>query len=122
MLAQGGAVLGFLALHWNQVKTRELCIPAFTSTLFGISEPAVFGVTLRNKFPLVCGCLAASLAGAYIYVSHLVSIGFGTTGVPGFAIVDASNNGYFNYIVAHLIAIGGGFLLTFLYGKLKKDR
>ncbi len=122
VLAQGGAVLGFLALHWNQVKTRELCIPAFTSTLFGISEPAVFGVTLRNKFPLVCGCLAASLAGAYIYVSHLVSIGFGTTGVPGFAIVDASNNGYFNYIVAHLIAIGGGFLLTFLYGKLKKDR
>lgn len=116
--AQGGAVLGFLSLNWKNIKLREMCIPAFTSTLFGISEPAVFGVTLRNKFPLVCGCIAASLAGGYIYISKLVAIGFGTTMVPGFAIVDPSNNGYVNYIIAHVIAIGGGFIFTVLYGKL----
>ena len=39
---------------WKDVKSRELCIPAFTSTLFGISEPAIFGVNLRNKYPFVC--------------------------------------------------------------------
>ena len=120
--AQGGAVLGLLALHWKNIKTRELCIPAFTSTLFGISEPAVFGVTLRNKFPLVCGCIASALAGGYIYISKLVSIGFGTTAIPGFAIVDPSNNGYVNYIIAHLIAIGGGIIFTMVYGKLKSKK
>lgn len=120
--AQGGAVLGFLALHWNNVKTREMCIPAFTSTLFGISEPAVFGVTLRHKFPLVCGCIASALAGGYIYMTKLVSIGFGTTVVPGFAIVDPSNNGYFNYMMAHVIAIGCGIVLTVIYGKLKSAK
>ncbi|OOM13947.1 PTS transporter subunit EIIC [Clostridium saccharobutylicum] len=60
--AQGGAVLGYLALHWKDVKTRELAIPAFTSTLFGISEPAIFGVNLRNKFPLVAGCFGSAIA------------------------------------------------------------
>ena len=117
--AQGGAVLGYLALHWNNIKTREMCISAFTSTLFGISEPAIFGVTLRNKFPLLCGCIAAALAGGYIYITKLTAIGFGTTVVPGFAIVNSANNGYVNYLVAHIIAVGGAILLTVLYGKLK---
>lgn len=115
---QGGAVLGYLALNWKDVKTRELAIPAFTSTLFGISEPAIFGVTLRNKFPLVAGCIGASIAGGYVYISKLVSIGFGTTGVPGFAIASSSNNGYVNYVIAHTIAILCGALFTILYGKI----
>lgn len=117
--AQGGAVLGYLAINWKNVKTRELCIPAFTSTLFGISEPAIFGVNLRNKFPLVCGCLASAIAGGYTYMTKLTSIGFGTTGLPGFAIASPANNGYINYIIAHVIAISCGIVFTALYGKLK---
>lgn len=117
VVAQGGAVLGYLVLHWKNVKAREMCIPAFTSTLFGISEPAVFGVTLRNKYPLICGCIASALAGGYIYISKLTAIGFGTTAVPGFAIVNSANNGYFNYIIAHLIALLGGLLVTIVWGK-----
>lgn len=116
--AQGGAVLGYLALHWKDIKIRELAIPAFTSTLFGISEPAIFGVNLRNKFPLVAGCLGAAIAGGYVYISKLVSIGFGTTGVPGFAIASSANKGYVNYIIAHCIAISCGALFTILYGKI----
>lgn len=120
--AQGGAVLGYLVLHWNNIKTRELAIPAFTSTLFGISEPAIFGITLRNKYPLVAGCLASAIAGAYIYITRLTSIGFGTTGVPGFAIVSGENNGYLHYIVAHTIAIGCGIIFTVVYGKFSKNK
>jgi PTS system, glucose-like IIB component len=116
--AQGGAVLGYLALHWKDIKIRELAIPAFTSTLFGISEPAIFGVNLRNKFPLVSGCLGAAIAGGYVYMSKLVSIGFGTTGIPGFAIASSANSGYMNYVIAHGIAIVCGALFTILYGKI----
>lgn len=116
--AQGGAVLGYLALHWNNVKTRELAIPAFTSTLFGISEPAIFGVTLRNKFPLAAGCIGSAIAGGYVYISKLVSIGFGTTGLPGFAIASGLNNGHINYVIAHAIAISCGALFTILYAKV----
>lgn len=121
--AQGGAVLGYLGLHWKNVKVREMAIPAFTSTLFGISEPAIFGITLRNKFPLVAGCIGSAIAGGYIYITKLVSVGYGVTGVPGFAIASGTNNGYVNYIIAHAIAILAGLVLTMLYGKmiLKND-
>ncbi|MFQ7119226.1 MAG: PTS transporter subunit EIIC [Intestinibacter sp.] len=76
LMGQGGAVLGYLILNWNDVKARELCIPSFASTLFGISEPAIFGVNLRHKFPLVAGCLGGAIAGAYVYFADLAALGF----------------------------------------------
>lgn len=118
LIAQGGAVLGYLALHWKNTRVRELCIPSFASTLFGISEPAIFGVNLRYKFPLVGGCIGGALAGGYVYLTNLASLGFGTTGVLGLAIADPTGNGYVNFIIAHLIGIAGGFIFTVIFGKV----
>ena len=117
LMGQGGAVLGYLALNWKNNKIKELCIPSFISTLFGISEPAIFGVNLRYKFPLVAGCIGGACAGCYVYFANLAALGFGTTAVPGMAICDPANNGYLNYIIAHLIALGVGLALTIVFGK-----
>ena len=92
LMGQGGAVLGYLALNWKNVKARELCLPSFFSTLFGISEPAIFGVNLRYKFPLIAGCVGGAVAGAYVYITDLAALGFGTTAVPGLAIADPVDN------------------------------
>ena len=117
LMGQGGAVLGYLVLNWKNNKMKELCIPSFISTLFGISEPAIFGVNLRYKFPLVAGCIGGACAGAYVYFSKLTAMGFGTTALPGLAICDPANNGYVNYIIAHLIALAIGLVLTIVFGK-----
>lgn len=99
LMGQGGAVLGYLAVNWKNLKARELCIPSFLSTLFGISEPAIFGVNLRYRYPLIGGCIGGAAAGAYVYFSKLTAFGFGTTAVPGIAIANPANHGYLNYIV-----------------------
>ena len=117
LMGQGGAVLGYLALNWKNNKVKELCIPSFISTLFGISEPAIFGVNLRYKFPLVAGCIGGAIAGGYVFLTDLASLGFGTTALPGLAICDPAHGGYVNYIIAHLIALGVGLVLTVLFGK-----
>ena len=117
LMGQGGAVLGYLALNWKNNKAKELCIPSFISTLFGISEPAIFGVNLRYKFPLVAGCIGGAIAGGYVFLTDLASLGFGTTALPGLAICDPAHGGYVNYIIAHLIALGAGLVLTVLFGK-----
>lgn len=119
LMGQGGAVIGYLLLHWKNVRVRELCIPSFVSTLFGISEPAIFGINLRYKFPLIAGCIGGAVAGAYVYLVDLVSLGFGTTALPGIAIVNPEGNGYLNYIVAHLIAFIIGVMLCIAFGKAK---
>ena len=117
LMGQGGAVLGYLVLNFKNNKVKELCIPSFISTLFGISEPAIFGVNLRYKFPLVAGCIGGACAGAYAFFTNLAALGFGTTALPGLAICDPANGGYINYIIAHLIALGIGMALTVIFGK-----
>ena len=118
LMGQGGAVLGYLALNWKNNKAKELCIPSFISTLFGISEPAIFGVNLRYKFPLVAGCIGGAIAGGYVFLTDLASLGFGATALPGLAICDPAHGGYVNYIIAHIIALGVGLVLTVLFGKV----
>ncbi len=122
LMGQGGAVLGYLAVNWKNLKTRELCIPSFLSTLFGISEPAIFGVNLRYRYPLIGGCIGGAAAGVFVYFSKLTAFGFGTTAVPGIAIANPANNGYLNYIIAHLIALVIGLLCTVIFGKASGKR
>ncbi|WP_090736912.1 PTS transporter subunit EIIC [Paenibacillus sp. Mc5Re-14] len=122
LMAQGGAVLGYILLNRKDTKVKELGYSAFGSVLFGISEPAIFGVTLKYKFPLVAGCLGGMVAGAYVYLSKLTAIGFGTTALPGFAIAASDNHGHINYLVAHLIALICGALFTLAYGVIKSKR
>lgn len=122
LMGQGGAVLGYLALNWKNNKAKELCIPSFISTLFGISEPAIFGVNLRYKFPLVADCIGGAIAGGYVFLTDLASLGFGTTALPGLAICDPAHGGYLNYIIAHLIALGVGLVLTVLFGKVTSKK
>ncbi|NPC93543.1 PTS transporter subunit EIIC [Bacillus sp. WMMC1349] len=120
LTGQGGAVLGYVYLKRKDNKVKQIGISAFGSTLFGVSEPAIFGVTLKYKFPLIAGCIGGALAGGYVYLSNLTAIGFGTTALPGLAIAAAENNGHLHYLIAHLIALTAGAALTFLYGKIRK--
>ena len=112
IIAQGGAVLGYLAKNRRDAKARELCIPSFVSVLFGITEPALFGINLRYRYPIIGGCLGGAIGGAIVYFTNLAALGFGTTVVPGIALVDPAGNGYVNYILAHLAALAAGFIFT----------
>lgn len=117
IIAQGGAVLAYLVRHRKNVKVRELCIPSFISVLFGITEPALFGINLRYRFPIIGGCIGGAFGGVVVYLTNLAAVGFGTTVVPGIALADPAGNGYVNYIIAHVVAIAGGFLMTLILGK-----
>lgn len=117
IIAQGGAVLGYLVLHRDNVKIRELCIPSFVSVLFGITEPALFGINLRYRFPIIGGCIGGALGGIVVYLTNLAAVGFGTTVLPGIALADPAGNGYVNYVIAHAIAITGGFVMTLVLGR-----
>ncbi len=117
IIAQGGAVLGYLLLHRDSAKTKELCIPSFVSVLFGITEPALFGINLRYRFPIIGGCIGGALGGVIVYLTNLAALGFGTTVVPGIALADPTGNGYVNYVIAHAVAIAGGFIMTLVLGK-----
>lgn len=116
IIAQGGAVLGYMVRNLKNAKAKELCIPSFVSVLFGITEPALFGVNIRYRYPLAGGCIGGAVGGAIVYLTNLAAFGFGTTVVPGIALADPTNHGYVNYVIAHLVALGVGFIATVIMG------
>lgn len=116
IIAQGGAVLGYMVKNLKNAKAKELCIPSFVSVLFGITEPALFGVNIRYRYPLAGGCIGGAVGGAIVYLTNLAALGFGTTVVPGIALADPTNHGYVNYVIAHLVALGVGFIATVIMG------
>lgn len=45
-------------------KLRTTAVSAVVATMFGITEPAVYGVNLRLKKPMVCACVGGAVGGA----------------------------------------------------------
>ena len=57
VIAQVGAVLGIL-LATRDARQRMLAGSAFSAGLFGITEPAIYGLTLPLRRPFIFGCIA----------------------------------------------------------------
>lgn len=81
------AVIGQMAAAFAcsfKASSRDLRAVAFSAGItgiFGITEPAIYGVTLRLKKPFVCGCIGAALGA--ITASFFGSYYYAYAGLPG---------------------------------------
>lgn len=112
-LAQAGAVLA-VAIKAKSNKMKQVAYPSALSATLGITEPAVFGVTLRLVKPFVCAMIGGGVGGFLASILGLRATGMALTGIPGTLL-------YLNeqlpwYIVCNLVAMGVAFALTFVFG------
>ena len=121
LMGQGGGVIAYMILNSKDKKAKEISLSAFFSILFGISEPALFGINIKAKYPLIGGCLGGAVAGAYVYLTKLTAVAFGTTGLTGIAIAAPQNNGFLNYAIANLIGIVAGCIFSLVLAKFFKN-
>lgn len=88
IIAQGGACVGMYLLAKKRSKDREIAMSSFIPTLFGVSEPAIFAVNIKNSIvPFICAITGAGLGGAVMKLLDVKAIGFALTGLPGLTIV-----------------------------------
>lgn len=117
--AQIGAVLAVMLKTKNQ-KLKSLSVPAFISGIFGVTEPAIYGVTLPLKKPFIMSCIGGAVAGGIIGFSEVKSYimgGLGIFGFPNFikpgSPVDST---MWAVVIAVIIAFILGFILTYVIG------
>ncbi len=79
---QSAVVLAVLCKTRDK-RLRHIAIPAFISGLFGVTEPAVYGVTLPKKKPFVISCIATAIGGAVIGFSQTEQFALGRLGPFG---------------------------------------
>ncbi|MCM3157422.1 glucose PTS transporter subunit IIA [Bacillus subtilis] len=80
VIAQVGAVLGVILKAGNK-ETRKVSLSAGITGLFGITEPAIYGVTLRFKKPFIFGCISGAVGA--IVASFFHPYYFAYAGLPG---------------------------------------
>ncbi len=129
--AQAGALLNIF-LRTKEDKVKQLTIPAFISALFGVTEPAIYGITFPMRTPFIMTCVDGAIQGAFLGFFNTTACTMGCMGlfaipsyftpkhVPAGANTDVNNVWYF--LIAILMSFVLGFVLTqltkipYLYG------
>lgn len=117
-VGQGAATLAIMLLTKNQ-KQKSLATSASISAMLGITEPAIFGVNLKLKFPFICGMIASAVACVFIGAFHVLSVAMGPASVIGFISIAPKSIPYF--MIGIVISICVGFITTYVYGKRHMD-
>lgn len=115
-VAQGAATFAILFLTKN-AKTKGLASSAGVSALLGITEPALFGVNLKYKFPFFCALIGSAVGALFAGLFQVVAVSLGSAGFLGFLSIDAKSIPF--YFLCEVIAFVIAFALTYFYGKTK---
>lgn len=117
-MAQAGAVLA-VAIKTVSPKMKQIAFPSAFSASLGITEPAVFGVTLRLVKPFIMAMIGGGIGGFLASILDLRATGMALTGIPGTLL-------YLNellplYILVNLVSFSIAFILTWFFGYKKEQ-
>lgn len=111
-----------IVLKTKDEQLKKIAIPAFISGIFGVTEPAIYGVTLPKKTPFIYSCIAGAIGGAFTGLMRTRSYsigGLGLFGLPSFidttGVMGLTNMIYI--LIAILIASVAGFAMTYVLYK-----
>ena len=121
--AQTGVVLAMI-FQTKDEKTRSIAIPAFVSGIFGVTEPAIYGLTLPRKKPFILSCIASAVGGGLIGLfgtkTYLMA-GMGIFAIPCAMGKNGIDMGVYGLMIGMAVAIVLGFALQMIFGKKSVD-
>ncbi|AEB28880.1 sucrose-specific phosphotransferase system, enzyme IIBCA [Carnobacterium sp. 17-4] len=114
--SQAGAALGvFLKTKNKSLKT--VAASATVTALFGITEPAIYGVNLRLKKPMIYAVISGAAGGALMGWGGSYGIAFANQGVLTIPVyAEAGTKAFLSYLVGCSIAFFGACALTMILG------
>ena len=113
-VAQGAAVLAVLLMTKND-KMKSICSASGISALLGITEPAMFGVTLKLKYPFYAAMAGSAAGSAYLAATKTLAQALGAAGLPGF--ISMKPDHYMNFAIGIILSMGVSFVLTMVFWK-----
>ena len=120
--AQTGVVMAILAKTKNQ-KLKSLCIPATISRLFGVTEPAIYGITLPRKKPFTLSCIAGAVTGGivgFFGCKGYTMGGMGVFALPSYINPEGMDKGFYGMALAMIVGLVLGFIFMF-FTKLNSE-
>ncbi|MCI8668698.1 MAG: PTS transporter subunit EIIC, partial [Lachnospiraceae bacterium] len=110
------AALGAVLVKSKDEKMKKITVPAFISAFFGVTEPAIYGITLPKKKPFYITCVASAIGGIIMGSMGVVKYmtgGMGLFALPCFIDPNEGGVGMRNLIIA-CIAILVAMVISFV--------
>ncbi|WP_273848532.1 beta-glucoside-specific PTS transporter subunit IIABC [Serratia liquefaciens] len=115
-IAQGAATL-CVAFRTKNKNLRQLASSAGFTALLGITEPSLYGVTLKLRKPLIAAMIGGGCAGIYAGLSGLVRYAFVSPGLAALpAFIGENPMNIVHALITCAIAIVVTFALTWMLG------
>ncbi|MBL1227640.1 PTS glucose transporter subunit IIA [Enterococcus sp. BWB1-3] len=113
------AVVAAMFFKLKDKKMKALCPPAIISGIFGVTEPAIYGITLPKRTPFIFSMIGAAAGGLYLMIDQVTSYTMGGLGIFGFLnfINGDDASGVANSVIGIAIAAAIAFALTFFFWK-----
>ena len=115
-IAQGAAALAVF-LKTRDAKMKGLAGAGGASAVFGITEPAIFGVNLRLRWPFYVGMVAAAIGSAGVALFDVRGQALGAAGFVGF--VSIIPNDIPMYLLLEILVFALSFGGTFAYASTR---
>jgi len=122
--AQTGIVLGIFFKTKN-TKLKSLSLPAAISGIFGVTEPAIYGITLPRKKMFIYSCIIGGLFGAFIGLAGTKLFFMGGLGIFGYTafIGDTGlNSAFWLAILATILATIVGLIVGYIFHTDKNEK
>ncbi|WP_313572875.1 PTS trehalose transporter subunit IIBC [Pseudescherichia sp.] len=116
-MAQASAVLGIILIS-KKTNEREISVPAAVSAYLGVTEPAMYGINMKYRFPMLCGMVGSSCAGLVCGLFGVTASGIGVGGLP--AILSIQTRYWSVFGAAMMVAIVIPLVLTIAIYKRKQ--
>ncbi len=110
--AQTGVVMGIMAKTKDK-KLKSLCIPSVVSGFFGVTEPAIYGITLPRKKPFIISCIVGAITGGIVGFFKSTSYNMGGLGIfalPNYINPDGIDKGFYGMALAMIAGLVLGFI------------
>ncbi len=101
-------------------KLKEMAIPNFISGIFGVTEPAIYGILLPLKKPFIISCIAGGIGGAFYGFCNFRKFILGGMGIfelPNMMNPDGSKGNILVAFAGIAISMIAGFVLTMIFYK-----
>lgn len=109
---QTGVLLAIM-LKTKESKVKTVSMPAFVSSLFGVTEPAIYGVTLPMKTPFFISCAVSGIIGAATMFFNVTGYSVGGMGVFLYPSLVNPENGDMSGMIAAIVLTAVAIVASF---------
>ena len=123
VFAQVGAVLAVM-LRSKDKQFKALANSSVLSGIFGVTEPAIYGVNLPLKRPFIIGCLSATIGGAIVGYYHSVIYSFSFISIFAFLQLiprEGIDQRFYAVVIGSIASFSLSAIVTYCFG-IAKDK